>query len=565
MKKSLLAVAIITAIAGCTSNPKTGYLDASAPKDAVLVVMPGEMIVSTDEATVLPVGEYQLETRRFGYHPLQQPFVITEENTTIVAGKSGVGFAPVSFSVTPPEALVLLNGELLSQGSWKGELDVGEYELSVTLENYYPQEQNLAIEPGKAVSLNVELKSTPVRADLKLSAPANASIYFKDKKLGVQTASLQQLPPGNYSYTAIKPVDDVTRFIGIKSFRVQTRGNFTVTLETKQKQRFFEGQWHDQGKAVDLEQARFDKQSVTNPVATVVELDENTLNQWRNTPSLAEYLHTVLRVGDRIIMQKGSGRWDIWKRHHEMTRDFQAVVDSFANNRSLPEVVNRSGSIQPTLTLTDVNLEQMALVMHRSRNPFALLDLNAGQLPDDAIEIRRSKADGEITLLATGTPPTIANKEWQTVGQLSLLRLSAKDEAIQVQWTEAPGQLLAVSDTVLNLPELQDEELKQQQKQAVVFNPEYDISKINRLTVNPQNTSHWETFDRTGPLGGMLDLSRDEIGPHNQAGNYLRVWLLTLDNNGATQRQISQKYHVIDKTRVAESREFLRRSRLDKE
>ena len=329
----------------------------------------------------------------------------------------------------------------------------------------------------------------------------------------------------------------------------------------------FEGRWVKPAEAARLEEVRYRKQRIDAPIEVVIDATAEQLRVLSSRRDLSDALMAFLRVGDRLIIQHNVQQWPFWKRHSKPTDNFRQAIAALRKTKPVaenwtPDPVTsiKAGAIGADL-LTDA-----MLAMHASRNTHSHADMVVEQLPAKGTTVKRTLADGSLTVLAVGGEQ-VQTKTGKPArfGTLSLLHVAPGAEALALEWTTPPQRLLVVGDTVITLlPPPKDVSLRKHEKKVIrLIADSKGVTAIRRFSQGPDYKG-WQqqTIAASGPLGFQMDLGRDEIGPHEAAGDYRRVWILDIgDKDGATatQRQIGMSYRVKDDEKDALSREFLRR------
>jgi hypothetical protein len=326
----------------------------------------------------------------------------------------------------------------------------------------------------------------------------------------------------------------------------------------------FEGRWLKPHEAARLEEARYRKQRVPSPLEVMVDLTPEQTRALIGRRDLAESLTAVLRIGDRLVINRGSEQWLIWKRHSKPTDSFREAASGLRKSKSASEnwAPDPVTSIKADLAGADV-LAAIAFALHAARNAYPHADLVAAQLPDKGVSVKRSADDGSLTLVALGGEQVKTNAgALAKFGSLAILQVAAGAEPLTIEWTTPPQRLLVVTDKAVKfLATQKDVVLRKREKQTIRLNDSKAVTGIRRYSQGPDYKG-WQqqTIDAGGPLGFQMDLGRDEIGPHGAAGDYRRTWILEIGSKDTvTQRQIGMSYKVKDDEKDALSREFLRR------
>ncbi|MDD2320993.1 MAG: hypothetical protein PHO83_13195 [Geobacteraceae bacterium] len=326
-----------------------------------------------------------------------------------------------------------------------------------------------------------------------------------------------------------------------------------------------EGLSHDE--MLRREAVRYRSQKIANPVSLHARVTGQAMSELRSTSRVASNLHQVMRVGDRIVFEPNGSSRTLWKRNREITPEFRAAVAALLKGKKveLPwqsETERRRVSV----TIKSNTLAGLAFALHRARAVLPLVDLSAGQLAANGETIQRTRKDGTITLLIEGgaglqIPGTVLK-----IGKnLHLARITAGNGPLVLRWQNSPDQLLAISDSsspFSNLAAVGDLQIQEKRILSIVKGAQ--VKSFIRLSSGPAYKG-WQRqeFAPSGPLSAQLDLSRDEVGPHDRSGKYQRLWIVTCQvDGGLTQRQVASSYTVIEKKKKFGSDKFLRRDGL---
>ena len=289
-----------------------------------------------------------------------------------------------------------------------------------------------------------------------------------------------------------------------------------------------------------------------------------------NKDGLAQGLHSLLRVGDRIRFSRGSREWLVWKRNATVEEDFTMAVEAMQQGAALTLPWEKDPAAALRIEVEKDPVAAIALALHRKRADMPILYLSQNQLASSGETFPRSKADEELTLIAKGGQKiSAAGMEIRTWAGVTVGRIPAGDGVMAVQWQKPPEKLLVVSDTPAKLavPAAADV-LQIREKKIVTLAAGYNVYELTRLSAGPDFPEGWsrKLFKPTGPLAAQMDLSQDEIGPHDREGAYRRTWLVryrTADR-GAHQRQLDCRYEVSGNPKDFSSDRFLRRDGLSK-
>ena len=562
-------------LAGCAAGPATVIVQTDPPGGTVRVDATDE-VAAHGSAVVLPAGAYRFTGESPGYRAgtVEAEVLAGQEQRLTVP--LGPGFALVELRALPAEALIRIDEQHEGQGILRMELEAGAYAVEVALEDFETQRQSIQVEPGvplvrafrlepKRLEVTPEEPPPPTHGRVQVEPePANAMLQFRGRDLGRGAQDLGALPPGTHRVSGVATLGPGLRLTGAREFAVAAGEDLRVELRLAERERLFEGEWLAEAEALRREERRYQGQRVRQPIAVDLYPSGGALEALRRDDRLRDALFTLLRVGDRVTVHAAGGPWEIWKRHREVTGEFTAAVDALRNSAASTQPWRSDPVRSVRAQATAEPLAAVAFALHGARNVAPHLDLEAPQLDAGGVRVDRSLADGPITLVVLGGQGVeVLGNRLESFGALRFGELSAGNGAIELRWQVAPQRILLVGDTAgpVRVPG-GGGELPIGQRGPVSLAPAARVHWLERLSYGPDFES-WqrERFDTSGPLGFQLDLTRDEIGPHQNPGPYRRIWLVGYEQDGQpSQRQVAIDYRVGTHAGDGEIREFIRRA-----
>lgn len=479
---------------------------------------------------------------------------------------AGPVFAQLHVHSRPAGAEVLINGRNRGITPLEvSDLAEGRHYVELRKQGYFSAWQNVTIEADRPTRLDIDLEARVANKEIDIvTRPDGGTIYLNGKKIGEGRVKLAPPLSGNVTLSGTLQKSPYERRSGkviVNSDSVKT-GSMNLLLD--RRERLFEGNWLDEEAVRALEQERYQKQRVSYCVGQVMTIGGAERRQM-HTGRFVRSLHDVLRVGDRIVFEQGRHKWLIWKRHHQITPEFRDAVAALAAGRLHKDdwIPDKPNAWRKPALHADI-LTAISLGLYANRERATLLDLHADQLSAQGETIWHNRADGPVTLVIVGGKGIALDKKAvsQVSPSLRIVQVSAADAPLELGWTTPPERLLAVCDTQedrLVKPEVRS--LRIREKNIVELFTGGPVCEMTRLTTGPDSPG-WErrTTKPSGPLAGQIDLRRDEIGPHDTAGDYRRIWLLKMNAAGpATQRQVSVSYPVEPNIKDGTSDDFLRR------
>lgn len=525
----------------------------SQPPGAEITIKDSGQLLASGEKILLPAGKYTLVAKKTGYDTRTKLVYMDGETPQKVTIRMGKGFADLTVSSQPENATVYLSGQEHGRTPIMIEkLSEGEHIVELRKEGYFSDRKTITIIPGKPEKLDMKLVKVPTSAPLTIfTRPSGGEIYLDGKKMGEGEVHLKDLSFGKYTIRGILPVSEYERRIGSASFRHQDEGPKRFTLLLDQPQRLFEENWHNEKEAIALEQKRYRRQRVSRPIGLKSRLSDEAYQSLANKDRLDNILHAMLRVGDRLALSYDDGDWLIWKRHHSLTLEFKAAVAAFIEGSSRTDPwAGDEVAVWRSLAGQGHILSAIVFGMYAETASLTLVDLTGKQLKPDGETILRTTNDGPLVLAAKGGDNIAINKA-EPISPIALdlvlKHLPASDIPLQLTWDSPPDRLLVVCESPANFIHTPGSRmLKAHEKHLVDLVFDRKVKGMVRLSGGP-DYSGWARVvtQPTGPFADQINLNRDEIGPHDTAGNYERIWFLRYSQeNAMSQRQVNVTYQV---------------------
>jgi hypothetical protein len=538
---------------------------STQPAGGQVLVVETDRLVTDGQKILLPVGRYTLRPQKAGYRPKEMLLAVTAGMPSTVPVPLGRGFGRVAVTSDPAGAVVRLDGTSRGRTPLALELPEGSYRLNLVKEGYETRDLTLDLTAGadKSVETVLGKAATAGRLVIETGVP-DAEILLDGQKVGQGRVELENVPFGAHQVRAVALLNAAERLTAAVEWELSAANDQPLQLRPENRERLFFGNWLSEGSALKREAARYHSQKVSNPVTLRARLDPAAVE---DLAGAAGALHALMRVGDRILLfSDGKTHW-FWKRNGSITREFRLSVSGLLQVKpyELPWM-KEADVLKAAVRIENDPLIGLAFALHRARAERPLLDLSAKQLAVGGEVLNRTTTDGEITLLAAGGAGLDLPGEVRTIGPgLRLARIVKGQGELKLRWQKPPQRILAVSDSAMalgNLPLAKD--LLIREKRLVQIAEGVQVKSVLRLTDGPDHKG-WkrQEFAASGPLGGQLDLSRDEMGPHDRPGRYRRVWIYTFaGSDGLSQRQVETAYRVVDRKKDFGGDEFLRRDGL---
>jgi len=566
---------IIALLWACASSqppekdpPETAIQIESQPPGASILIRETGRKIDPGETIYLPAGRYTLVAEKKGY-AAQEVFVsIDGMEAKTIEIPMGNGFGTLLADSEPHGASVFINNKM--RGQTPLELDKiaeGEHVIEFRKEGYVSDQKNITILAGEPSQINVELEAIPTSGFVSISTrPRGGSIYMDGKKIGTGDVDLPDLPFDNYTLKGALVTSPYERRFAETTLTHSETGPYTFTLFLDKSQLKIEDRWIDEKEALAIEQARYEQNRSDNPIGLKARLSESAYQAIADVDRLAEIFHHSMRVGDRIQLEYDNRTWLLWKRHDQITPEFYAAVEAFVAGTPHTDPWKAD---EPAAWAMPADhqyiLSAIVFGLHGMRGDMPLIDLGGEQLGKDHETIYRTQVDGPLTLVAEGgeivsingtTPPSTL------VADLLVVHLPPDNAPLRVDWKHAPERLLVVSDISIDFMHSPDSRTLQVHEKTMVDLVEArEVKELVRISGGP-DYGGWQRvrIKYSVPMADLINLNRDEIGPHQTAGTYRRIWLPQyMQEDGLSQRQLGATYQVGGGIKDFESDVFLRR------
>lgn len=471
----------------------------------------------------------------------------------------------LSVRSVPDSALLTLvdKDQVLAQGE-AVLLPAGTYTVQAKLKGFQPGTQEVVLDGVTPGEILIQLEKIPTHGPVWITpSREKANLLVDGKAVGRGKIKLNRIRFGSLNIEGIEPLTRTTRWYGTVHADHQSEKGSRLSLPMT-LQRKYKGQWLEGTKALALEQADYNRKKVRNPVMVTLNAGPELLTKIRASGEDAQQnLFKVMRPGDRIRIQGNDGTWILWKRTIEMDEAFLEAMENFTAGIVQTPAWKSESPAQTAKAKADPQwIAQAAFLLHHLRSPLPLVDLEPGQLKS-CETIYRSVKDKELTLLAKGGAGLNFGPGVPVVRQddFVMANIPAGASPLEIKWNRPPNRLLVVSDTPgAVISHVDPVQLQIHDKEIINLGPKA-VKTIIRMTRLP-DTPVWdrEEISALSPLGVPLDLSFDEIGPHDHQGQYIRSWIVRYkDGAGTTQRQLTAPYAVGEQVREGRTDIFFRR------
>ena len=150
---------------------------------------------------MVPVGDHSISLSLDMYETTSQKISLAAGETKEINVTMNPTFAEVSVT-TEPKANIYINGQMKTNGTWKGQLNPGVYNFEAKLDKHVTAAENKTVIVGQP--LNLKLSPIPKTGNLKImTAPFDATIKIGDKEMGKTPVILRNLLIGDYTVELI--------------------------------------------------------------------------------------------------------------------------------------------------------------------------------------------------------------------------------------------------------------------------------------------------------------------------------------------------------------------------
>ena len=171
-------------------------------------------------------GRYRIYIEREGFEPVRETVVVDRNATTTFKPDMVEHDSPLTIEVSPKDAKVELDGEVLDPSQWSTEIPAGTHTIVVSLDGFATYRKSVEARQGKSIAVSATLAEL-LEVDVE---PADAELFLDGEPVPFQDGNIE-LPPGPKEHRLTAKADghrDKTVEIAAKRPR---RHRVSLTLE----------------------------------------------------------------------------------------------------------------------------------------------------------------------------------------------------------------------------------------------------------------------------------------------------------------------------------------------
>ena len=152
----------------------------------------------------LKSGKHHLKVVKPLYKTYEQDFEISDNDTLALQVKLDANFARVQLHAPDSECEIFIDGKAVSQGSWSGGLEVGEYLVEVRKASHRSAQEVVTILNHEDRSVQLP-KPTPITTFVAISSsPSEAKVFIDGKEMGETPLMLSEVLIGEREIKFVK-------------------------------------------------------------------------------------------------------------------------------------------------------------------------------------------------------------------------------------------------------------------------------------------------------------------------------------------------------------------------
>lgn len=555
-----------------SSQPEKEPASTPAPAEIRLTADPagsslriGDHQPEHGQSIELAPGMYDLIVKSDGYLTHREQITLESAQNVVRHIELHPENAELTISPTPTDAAVEINGRM-ADVERPVRLSPGQYEITATHSEYFPWKDTLELGPGeeRALDLNMEVRPTSGPITIEAHHP-DAEIILDNEEIGAGREALEDLAFGKHRVESVRQLAEWRRERAEQNIRFEREASDVLRLRNPVVEYLYQGRWMEAEEALQEEASAYQSARTAEPVYLHASLEESVAEELAGFDDLGSWLHSLMRPGDRLVLDTGQAEVLLWARANQPDLAFEEAATAFQNiNDHQPPWRERHGPEPREVTISEPADLSFALLAARPHSPMLALELAALEALEGKAPIVQAVSDGHVRLLIEGGSGLRLNGEEMDAGAFQLIDhpLSPDGASFLLEWDEAPERLLVMPETGNHISAPSDIQLLRGEKKLVTIPLDMVPERARQLTqrLSEPAFSRWHTLDSQLGPGRVLDLREVELGPHAQKGQYRRTWILELErNSGVTQRQVSVDYFIGERAIETESGLFLRR------
>lgn len=180
-------------------KPAFGYVIVNTePEKDARVIIDGKTQINNSPCTseALASGEHVVQVIKDMYQPTTQKVKVIDGQTTPMKFIMQPNFAELTLN-SPIKAVLYINNQQKSTGTWNGRLNAGIYSLEARLDKYRTAKQDIELKAGDKKT--IDLQPIPIYGSLDIiSSPLGAKITIDGKEYGTTPNTISKLLIGDY-------------------------------------------------------------------------------------------------------------------------------------------------------------------------------------------------------------------------------------------------------------------------------------------------------------------------------------------------------------------------------
>ncbi len=180
------------------ADEAVGVLSVTGNVDGAEVWVDGEQVGALPYTGYHPVGNHQVRVVADNYDPFVRKVELIDGLTKSLKAKLVAGKGTVEFSVTPPGATVLIDGNAVGPAPIRiRDLAQGTHRYRIVADGYEPMEDSFEFATGRNLLFDLELLSSAGLFHVG-STPAGATVWIDGEQVGTTPLDVSGIPLGEH-------------------------------------------------------------------------------------------------------------------------------------------------------------------------------------------------------------------------------------------------------------------------------------------------------------------------------------------------------------------------------